>query len=909
MLNIDNAFKEKMKVYGKHINILVEFGETQLDKTYVKNAEFTTNGEMFTSIMRGLTLEVEKYTVCEQDKMLTVGQVHNMLLKKVINTKIKRFTTEDYEFYQQERKQDINFASTVNVKLGVRLSEEDEYQYIDYGEFVVYDRESIVDTNSSKLYLYDHLIDTHVNYDDDPLTLNYNSGNITVLNLLQAICTKFGFNLMTSNFANYDKVINSDKYLGLNVTYRDILDEIAEVSGGFIKIFNKDLYVAYPQNTGEVIDENDLEKLTVGKKVGAFNSLVLGRTPQEDNIYYPQNIAEENRVCVRIDNNQIMDSNRENFILNIYNKINGLEYYVFEFESFGFGYFEFGDIVTLRDLDGVEYSTILFNIVENVTSGIKGKCYTEETEYSETKYEYASSIEKRLVNTEIICNKQENKINLLIEEQGENATKINSLEMDLDSTKSQIQNLEEETDQRISSIEQTASSITSTVTNIVYQRGVNYVLDSKQERTANSTTYYSHDYDISPHFHDVLTNQFTVSFMLKGASSVVNGAVAVYIYFDNTNAVKTIPLTVDNSTDYKRYYETFTLDEDEIEHVEQLHIGMSLDENTSSNFAIKHVKLEIGDSPTDWTLAPEEDDGTENEGYYTKGETTALIQQSANSITSSVSSTYSTKSELNTAKAEIKQTTDSISSTVSTKVGDNEIISKINQSAENISIHANKIDIIGKKVKFQTNTETSHTYTSNDIDKITNYVLGSGSLTQSEKELYDINNDGVVNVDDVLLISDGIIASGGNPRDGGTYTDTGTFEINPDATNRSIILRDSNDEILTSIGLRGMQTIELGAETIHAQNIYAKQNIRGANIGAGTVLGTTTLYSNSSGTTGTVTLSNSASNYDYLELFYMNGSRISWKYKSISSRWNNCNRNSTTSKLISYKYNDKYCNV
>lgn len=77
-----------------------------------------------------------------------------------------------------------------------------------------------------------------------------------------------------------------------------------------------------------------MEKLTIGKKIGAFNSLVLGRSPQEDNIYYPENIDPEDRVSIRIDNNQIMDRNRENFIVDIFNKIKGLEYYVFEFTSF-----------------------------------------------------------------------------------------------------------------------------------------------------------------------------------------------------------------------------------------------------------------------------------------------------------------------------------------------------------------------------------------------------------------------------------------------------------------------------------------------------------------------------------------------------------------------------------------------
>lgn len=483
MLKINDSFKNKMKKYGKQINMLLNFGRTTLDKTYIKSAEPSVNGEMFTSIMRQLTLEVENYTSIEVDKILTVRQVNERKIRELNNTRTKYLATDLDKSYtvkevdemspgvlsstrvkyliKKESRENIASASTINVKLGVRISEFEEYEYVDYGEFVVYDKEDVVDKDSTKLYLYDHLIDTHIKYDDEPLSLDYSNNDITVLIFLKAICDKFGFTLKTEDFVNANKIISEDKYAGLDVTYRDILDEIAAVAGGFIKIFNKDLYVAYPEETGETIDENDLEKLTIGKKIGAFNSLVLGRSPQEDNIYYPENIDAKDRISIRIDNNQIMDKNREDFIVNIFNKIDGLEYYVFEFTSFGFGYFEFGDIVTLKNLKGESFKTILFNIVENIDSGIKGKSYTEETNYSETKYEYATSIEKRLTNTEIICNKQDNQIKMIIEQQGETENKVNSISMDLESTELRIQNTENETNEQIESLKQTIEGLSN----------------------------------------------------------------------------------------------------------------------------------------------------------------------------------------------------------------------------------------------------------------------------------------------------------------------------------------------------------------------------------------------------------------------------------------------------------------
>ena len=86
--------------------------------------------------------------------------------------------------------------------------------------------------------------------------------------------------------------------------------------------------------------------------------------------------------------------------------------------------------------------------------------------------------------------------------------------------------------------------------------------------------------------------------------------------------------------------------------------------------------------------------------YSTTNEMNSAITLKAGEITSSVSKTYSTKQELEKAKSEIKQTTDSITSTVSKKVGNNEIISKINQSSEAVTIDASKISLKRKNNKF-----------------------------------------------------------------------------------------------------------------------------------------------------------------------------------------------------------------
>lgn len=562
MLETTNSFKNKMKVYGKQLNILLGFGQTKLDKTHVKKLDLSVNGDLFTSVMRQIDLEIENYTTIDKSKIMTVREVHEATVRKIDKTQVKYLAEDqDKEFTVEEvnemsvknmdrarvkfliphaKRENIENATTINIQLGVRTSEFDNYEYIDWGEFVVYDKEEKIDTRSLKLHLYDHMIDSHIKYVENPLNLDYSTGDVTVLDLLRAICDKFGWTLRTFDFANANKIISEDKYAALtDFTYRDILDEIAAVAGGFIKIINKDLYVAYPIDTGEVIDENDLEKLTIGKKIGAYNTMVLGRSPQEDNIYFPSSAPASGRVSIRIDNNQIMDKNRTDYIEEIYNHINGLSYYVFDYKSFGFGYYEFGDIVTLKDLHENEYKTILFNINVEIISGIKEKANTKEPKYSETKYQYATSIEKRVTNTEIITNKQENKIQEIIEEQQGAASRMNYMESTIDETTRTISDYKKETDNQLAEFRESLEGLNINLknnsgNNIFYYdtefwngEAIESYTNTDTKKNTVSGMGYKLSIGTSSQEATVKNDIYTISFLYRNTNQLDNTTVSI----------------------------------------------------------------------------------------------------------------------------------------------------------------------------------------------------------------------------------------------------------------------------------------------------------------------------------------------------------------------------------------------
>lgn len=296
-----------------------------------------------------------------------------------------------------------------SLKIGARVGD-GEYDYIDLGSYIVKEAEYDVATKSTKCECYDKMLETMVPYDT---TFDY---PLTVGAYLQGICDRFEWELATPIFCNSDVEIEEEKYDN-SYTFRDVLDQIAQVSGGIIA-FKSDgkLYVIYPTESGETIDESNLKSLTIGEKYGPVNSLVLARTPQEDNIYAQDTESIDiNGLCeVKIENNQIMDSHREDFIDNLLNQIKGTTYYLYELESYGIGYLNLGDIFTIQVENGTEYKTMMLNDDLQVTQGMTEKSSLAMPEETETDYKAASKTDRLLNQTMLKVDKQAGTIEALV---------------------------------------------------------------------------------------------------------------------------------------------------------------------------------------------------------------------------------------------------------------------------------------------------------------------------------------------------------------------------------------------------------------------------------------------------------------------------------------------------------------
>ena len=358
------AFKEQIKEMGRELDSIITYGETVLGVEELNAVTPLFQGAILKSVMKQLDID------------------SNILIPP---------------------------GTLLNYKFGVKVN--GEYEYLDFGNYIVKDIEKQEDTNSYKMTCYDMMLLSMKDYVKMPITYP-----ITIRNYINAICNYLGltFKNRNSTFANYNREISEERYLDENgdsigYTFRDVLDELAQVTASTICINEVDdeLEIRYITNTNDTIDEEYLKDVNVnfGEKYGPVNTIVLSRSSDTDNIYYPDPLP-QNPFELKISDNQIMNfEDRSDYLPDIYNKLNGLEYYINDFRSTGICYYDLCDRYNVAIAQNI-YSCVMLNDEVDITQGLQENVYTEMPEETVTEYKYESETDKAIRDASIILNKK-----------------------------------------------------------------------------------------------------------------------------------------------------------------------------------------------------------------------------------------------------------------------------------------------------------------------------------------------------------------------------------------------------------------------------------------------------------------------------------------------------------------------
>lgn len=323
---------------------------------------------------------------------------------------------------------DIPIDTILTYKFGLKVN--GEYEYINYGNFVVYSSEKQEDLNSYKLICYDKMLYTMKDYENIGITYP-----TTIRDYLKKICEHLNlkFKNLDDEFVNYDKLIPSELYLdtngnSLNYTFRDVLSELAQVTASTICINDNDeLELRYINNTSDTIDEEYLKDTNVnfGEVFGPVNTISIKRSADSDIISksIPEDLSNDEKIEIAISDNQILnDDNRADYIDEILNQLYGLTYSINDYVSTGITYLDLCD--TYNVIVGENnYKCIMFNDEIQVTQGLVENVYTNKPDESTTDYNTTTKDDRTRLRTTLKVNKIEGNITALVEETKElNAT-------------------------------------------------------------------------------------------------------------------------------------------------------------------------------------------------------------------------------------------------------------------------------------------------------------------------------------------------------------------------------------------------------------------------------------------------------------------------------------------------------
>lgn len=779
-------YKDKIKEFGKQITSKITYeleGETiELGKEELNSVTPHYEGAILKSIMRQLDID--------SNVDIALGTILNYKFGLFVNryTETSDETYQaDIDYYELEDGEYVLLVAGTDYTVGDNITgtiyNYQDYEYLDFGNYIVYSSEKQEDTNSYKIICYDKMLYSMVDYttpQPNGVSITY---PISIRDYINAICTHLGLTFKNANsqFANWNKQITKELYLdnggnSLNYKFRDVLDELAQVTASTICINETDdeLEIRYITDTYDTIDEEYLKDVNVnfGELCGPYNTIVLSRSADSDKIYksYPEDLPEEDRIAIEIKDNQIMNWNdRSDYLPDILAKLDGLQYYLNDYTSPGITYYNLCDRYNVSIGENT-YSCVMFNDELDITQGLQELVHTDMPEETETDYSKADKTDRKINQTYLIVDKQNQQISSVISNVDEQNNKISQITQTVDELNTKIQD--------VADITKAAESVEGNITleginasepimikihpqtqqeriAYGYPYGTNYpevYMQGRKIRFENTTKYeLTPDklYDISKKYfqYDSVNDEYVEITPVPGYPVSAN----IYQY-------KTIEYEIPDDLFYydEDNYDEFYLDYDS----QTCQVTKKCTLN-STNHVVK-LNSEIVTSYPYPTIQLDDGDynvkvpyiGWVNVGYL-------YVRLMASNI---YTSQFATRVEMTSA---INQKADEISLVVNEKLDQDDfthasIVLKINDDTSQAQIHADKVDIDGTDVINLLAGNTINLTSKNiAIDSTKFKVTKEGNLTCS-----NANISGTITSSDATITGGNInmVSNSSNPK-------------------------------------------------------------------------------------------------------------------------------------------------
>ena len=467
MINVTNDFKTRTKkIKQQNIKLGIVDGEIT-----VKEVHFMTVKQF--NALPVWMLRKRQEVIAKELKYSFEGNLFKTIMKQIEITVKNAGELKD---------------KNVNFQYGIYVN--NDFEFIDLGDYYIKDVED--DKGKTELIVtgYDKMIHFMKTFKQSELQLTY---PCTMLTLIQKMCEVCGVELYSTNFFNANLQVDEDYFTAQELTYRDVLEKVAESTETTIFIKDNKLYLhKLADSPVEKLDTSYLKGLTVKEKFGPVNALVLGRGDVEDNVEAKDDvsIAQNGRCEIRFDENEFVEYKREQVIDAMFEQIKGLEYYAFEGSDVGVMWLEPCDLIEVEDNEESTYETVYLKANITINTGISSDIEADIPEETNTEYKVTTKEEKKTLKVERLAKKNEGLIQDLIQETSENTQKLSQHEQTIDSITNTVSSVETkvETAQSTADKAQTSANNAQTTANTANTNAQNAQKTADANTTKITTT-------------------------------------------------------------------------------------------------------------------------------------------------------------------------------------------------------------------------------------------------------------------------------------------------------------------------------------------------------------------------------------------------------------------------------------
>lgn len=304
------------------------------------------------------------------------------------------------------------------------------------------------------------------------LSLSY---PITLRGIAEAAVQAVGLSLSEEDFLLQDQSYGEDDVPNLagDETLREIIAWVAEaaLSNAVIGRDRKVHFVPMiPAQTAEfTVDAENYFTFLPDSAWGPINTLVLGRVPQEDNIYREDAsaVAQNGTKELRINDNPFLDGRRDLVIDTLFSAANGLTIVPYTLDWRGNPAVDPGDTIQITDSKNGTALVMCGGTSMDFDGGLRFSTELSIKSFTETDKTKAESLRSSTRRTFLQVNKASQEIQALVSETDDLGLKTANLSISLDGLMTQVQRYEESTDADlsgmktlISELQQTASELT-----------------------------------------------------------------------------------------------------------------------------------------------------------------------------------------------------------------------------------------------------------------------------------------------------------------------------------------------------------------------------------------------------------------------------------------------------------------